>query len=130
MSAAGEQQTRRYDSPVRREQAAETRERILESGAALVHQQASWDWSGLTMRAVAAKAGVHERTVHRHFATERELRAAIVQRLLEESGISLEGLRLDDLPEQVGRLFGYLSSFTVAAVPLRRLDAGVSTRDS
>jgi AcrR family transcriptional regulator len=104
--------TRRYDSPVRRERTTETRERIVEAGSALVHDLSSWDWRGVTVRAVAARAGVHERTVHRHFATERDLRAAVLQRLLEESGVTVEGMRLDDLPGHVEQLFDYLSSFS------------------
>ena len=105
-------QTRRYDSPVRRERSAETRERIVEAGSALVHEFSSWDWRGVTVRAVATRAGVHERTVHRHFASERDLRAAVLQRLLEESGVVVEGLRLEDLPGHVQQLFDYLSSFS------------------
>lgn len=114
MSPESGAEPRRYDSPVRREQLAETRDRIIGAGAALVHEQTSWDWRGLTVRALAAKAGVHERTVHRHFATEQELRTTIMQRLLEESGVSIEGLRLHDVPSHVSQLFGYLATFALA----------------
>jgi AcrR family transcriptional regulator len=112
VSATPAKGTRRYDSPVRRERSAETRERIVDAGSALVHDLSSWDWRGVTVRAVAARAGVHERTVHRHFATERDLRAAVLQRLLEESGVTVEGMRLADLPSHIERLFDYLSSFS------------------
>jgi AcrR family transcriptional regulator len=104
--------TRRYDSPVRREQSAATRERIVEAGSALVHELSSFDWRGVTVRAVAARAEVHERTVHRHFATERDLRAAVLQRLIDESGVTIEGMRLEDLPGHVEQLFDYLASFS------------------
>lgn len=117
MGATSAEEPRRYDSPIRREQAAETKSKIVEAGAALVHERASWDWSSLTVRAVAAKAGVHERTVHRHFATERELRAAIVQRLLVESGVSIDGVRLEEVPQHVEQLYTYLSSFSTGAGP-------------
>jgi AcrR family transcriptional regulator len=80
---------------VRRERSAETRERIVEAGSTLVHELGSWDWRDLTVRDVAARAGVHERTVHRHFTTERDLRAAVLQRLIEEAGVTVEGMRLD-----------------------------------
>jgi AcrR family transcriptional regulator len=104
--------TRRYESPVRRERSAETRARIIQAGCDLVRDLSSWDWRGVTVRAVAVRAGVHERTVHRHFATERDLRAAVLQRLVEESGVTIEGLRLEELPEHVGQLFDYLALFS------------------
>jgi AcrR family transcriptional regulator len=104
--------TRRYESPVRRERSAETRTRIVQAGCELVRDLSSWDWRGVTVRAVAARAGVHERTVHRHFPTERDLRAAVLQRLVEDSGVTIEGLRLEQLPEHIEQLFDYLASFS------------------
>jgi len=120
--------TRRYDSPVRREQAAETRERIIDAGSALVHDLSSWDWQGVTVRAVAARAGVHERTVHRHFPTESDLRAAVLQRLIEESGVTVEGMELEDLPRHVEQLFAYLASFS--SPPERQPDAVLLALDA
>jgi AcrR family transcriptional regulator len=108
--------TRRYDSPVRRERSAETRERIIEAGSELVHDLSSWDWRSVTVREVARRAGVHERTVHRHFATEHDLRAALLQRLIEESGVTVEGMTLDELPGHVKQLFDYLASFSSSGV--------------
>jgi AcrR family transcriptional regulator len=110
--AAGDR--RRYDSPVRRRQVAETRERIVDSASALVHGFPTWDWHALTFRAVAEQAGVSERTVYRHFATERELRDAVMRRLEEEAGVSYQGLGLDDLPGVAALVFSSLSSFAVA----------------
>ena len=82
---------RTYDSPVRRAQMAETRERILDAGRALVHEFKSWDWRPLTFRAVAERAGVGERTVYRHFATEQALHEAVMQRLARRVGGRLRG---------------------------------------
>jgi AcrR family transcriptional regulator len=107
-------QRRRYDSPVRRQQIAETRARIVAAGAELVHGFPAWDWTNLTAAAVGARAGVSERTVHRYFSTERKLRDAVVQRLVEESGVTLEGLKLEEFAALAARLFAYLSSFAVA----------------
>ncbi|OAA27450.1 transcriptional regulator [Frankia sp. EI5c] len=104
---------RRYDSPVRRGRAAETRERIVTAGSALVHGFPTWDWSGLTFRAVADRAGVSERTVYRHFATERQLHDAVMRRLEEEAGLSYDQLRLADLPDLTRRVLASLSSFEV-----------------
>ena len=109
--------TRRYDSSLRRERAALTRDRIIDAGAALVHEFSSWDWRQLTVRAVAERAGVHERTVYRHFPTEEVLRAAVVDRLQEEAGLRPEDVTLDTIEDLVGRLFAYLPSFTSSAEP-------------
>lgn len=103
---------RRYDSPVRRERAALTRERIVDAGAALVHEFPSWDWRALTVRAVADRAGVHERTVYRYFPTEQLLRAAVVDRLEQEAGLRPEDVTFDTIEEHLSGLFGYLASFS------------------
>jgi AcrR family transcriptional regulator len=104
---------RRYDSPIRRQQVAETRDRIVAAGSALVHELPTWDWRELTFRAVAARAGVGERTVYRHFPTERHLRDAVMQRLEEEAGVVYEGLTLDALPTVTARVFASLHAFAV-----------------
>jgi len=106
---------RKYESPVRRQQAAETRERIVAAGAELVHGLPSWNWRELTVRAVAQGAGVNERTVYRHFATERELRDAVLRRLEEEAGDPVEGLTVDRFPAVVASLFDYLASFAATS---------------
>ena len=107
-------QRRRYDSPLRRERAAQTRGRILDAGAALVHTFPTWDWRDLTFRAVAERAGVGERTVYRYFPTERDLHDGVMRRLEEEAGVSFEGLALDDLPAITARSFGRLSTHAVS----------------
>ena len=111
---------RKYDSPVRRQQAAETRERILAAGSELVHGFARWDWRDLTVRAVAQRAGVNERTVYRHFSSERDLHEAVIRRLQEEVGDPIPDLTLDNFADVVARLFEYLSSF--AATPRKTTD--------
>lgn len=125
--------SRRYDSPLRRERAAQTRENILIAGTELVRHLSSWDWRKLTINAVAVRAGVHERTVYRHFPTEQDLRDALVHRLEEESGVSVDGLALGDIDGYVSQLFRYLSSLSAShgmpadpalvAIDQRRKDA-------
>ena len=105
---------RRYDSPVRRQRAAETRERILTAGAELLHGFPTWNWAALTVRAAAERAGVNERTVYRYFATERELRDAVLERFEEESGVDVAGLALDDVAAVTARMLEYVSSFPIA----------------
>ena len=42
------------------------------AGSELVHRISVRDWKKLTVRAVAERAGVNERTVYRYFGSERE----------------------------------------------------------
>src|ERR1700738_4556375 len=81
---------RSYNSPARQKAAAATRERIVGAGVRLVREFTTWNWDELTFRAVAERAQVSERTVYRHFPTERHLHDAIMQRLESEAGISYE----------------------------------------
>jgi AcrR family transcriptional regulator len=113
---ASEGSRRRYDSPVRRRQAAETRERIVAAGSELVHEFDSWHWDALTFRAVAERAGVGERTVYRHFPTEHHLHDAVMARLEEEAGVSYEGLDLGALPEIAARVFSSRRSFAARVI--------------
>ena len=126
---------RRYDNRARAEKAAQTRERIVAAGSELVHAFDSWNWRDLTFRSVAERAGVGERTVYRHFPTERHLRDAVMQRLESEAGISYEDVNLGNLGEVTGRVFASLQRFSVrdsvdtprdptfAGVDARRRDA-------
>jgi AcrR family transcriptional regulator len=52
--------------------------------------------------------------VYRYFATERELRDAVLERLEEESGVDVAGLALDDVAAVTTRMLEYVSSFPVA----------------
>ncbi len=114
---------RRYDSPVRRAQMAETRERILEAASALVREFRSWDWRPLTFRAVAERAGVGERTVYRHFATEQALHEAVMRQLAQESGVEFDGLTIDEVSKIGAKVFASMSTF--AAPPWMDVEEGV-----
>jgi AcrR family transcriptional regulator len=111
---------RRYDSRVRRAQADETRARILAAGSELAHRASRWDWTDLTARTIAAHAGVSERTVYRHFSTERQLHEALMRRLEQEAGVSYEEVGIDDLPAAASRLFATLPSFAVPPIFVQR----------
>ena len=108
---------RPYDATLRRERAADTRERIVAAGSALLHRSSIRDWRALTLRAVAAKAGVSERTVYRHFASERVLRDAVMRRLEQEAGIELAEMRLEDVADVAARIFAHVSSYPREAKP-------------
>lgn len=103
---------RKYDNSRRQSQG---RERILEAGLSLARSSRGWDWSTITFKAVAEAAEVSERTVYRHFATQRELHESLMLRINEQAAISYDGLTLDGLGELVERLFNSLSTFTRAS---------------
>ncbi|BBY91143.1 hypothetical protein MGALJ_08120 [Mycobacterium gallinarum] len=104
---------RTYDNRARQQKAAQTRERIVAAGSELVHAFDSWNWRDLTFKAVAERAGVGERTVYRHFPTERHLHDAVMQRLESEAGISYEDVDLANIDEVTARVFASLQRFSV-----------------
>jgi AcrR family transcriptional regulator len=108
---------RRYESPVRRQQAIETRERIIAAGCKMLRTSSIRDWRALTMRGVAEEAGVNERTVYRYFGNERGLRDAVMHRLEQKAGIELEGLQLEDVADIAARIFAHVSSYPVRPKP-------------
>jgi AcrR family transcriptional regulator len=101
---------------VREQRAAETRERIVAAGAELAHELSSWDWTALTFRAVAERAGVGERTVYRHFPAERLLHDAVMLRLNELAGVDYDALNLDGLGLLTARVFRSLGDYAAARV--------------
>jgi AcrR family transcriptional regulator len=119
-SATGEARPARraYDSTLRREKAAETRRRIVLAGSELLHASHVRDWRVLTVRAVARRAGVNERTVYRHFANERGLRDAVMAQVETEAGIELEGMALEDVAGVATRIFEHVSSFPLGPGPV------------
>jgi AcrR family transcriptional regulator len=110
---SGDSSRRRYDSPARRQQAAETRERIIAAGAELVRGFSTWKWDELTFRVVAERAGVSERTVYRNFPSERQLHDAVMARLEDEAGVSYDGMSLDGIAEVATRVFAALHRFAI-----------------
>lgn len=109
---------RSYNSPVRRQQAADTRARIVAAGVDVVHELADWDWAGLTFRAVAKRAGVSESTVYRHFASERELHGAVMERLHELAGVDYSTVTLDNVGAVAAQVVGSMAEFVAARVPV------------
>ena len=106
---------RPYRSRVREQKTADTRERILRAGVAIVERLSDLDWSAMTFQAVAQGAGVSKRTVFRHFATERELHDAVMQRFQERAGVSYEHVDLDSVAAVARRVFEALSNFAVSS---------------
>ena len=102
---------RPYDGTLRRERAAETRETDPRAGSELLHRSSVRDWKKLTVRAVAERAGVNERTVYRYFGSERGLRDAVMQRNEKEAGIDLAGMRLGDIATVAAQIFDHVAQY-------------------
>ncbi len=108
---------RGYDNRRRHQQAAETRDRIVTAATELLHGSSIRDWRGLTVRAVAERAGVSERTIYRHFGAERGLRDAVMRRQEQEAGIDLAALGLDDVAVFTERTLRHVSTYPRAPRP-------------
>lgn len=108
---------RRYDNTRRRELANETRDRIVDAGLDLLRQSTIRDWRGVTIRAVAERAAVNERTVYRHFANEEALRDAIMHKLELEVGVNLPELQLAGVADAAARIFRHVASYPRPAPP-------------
>ncbi len=107
---------RGYRSELRADQVAATRERIIDATVRVMAR----GLADVTMPAVAREAGVSVPTVYRHFATKRDLFAALQPHLQQRMGIdrivnptSIEGLR-DALESLIGGMDG-LDAVTRAA---------------
>jgi AcrR family transcriptional regulator len=86
--------SRRYESPLRRDQAAETRTRILEAARRLFEENG---YAATSMNAVAAEAGVALKTVYVAFVSKSGLLRALWHFLL----------RGDEAPDPVGERAWY-----------------------
>ena len=107
---------RTYDNRRRRESAERTRERIVSAGADLVRNSVR-DWRGVTIGAVAERAGVNRRTVYRHFANERELRDAVLEHQAGEAGVDITALELDGVAAAATSILRYVSQRPMQARP-------------
>jgi AcrR family transcriptional regulator len=117
MPVSSQASTRKYDSPIRRQRAAETRERVVTAGCRLLQNSSVRDWRALTIRGAAEEAGVNERTVYRYFGNEKGLRDAVMHRLEQKAGIDLEGMRLEDVADMTARIFAHVSAYPLRPKP-------------
>jgi len=89
----------------------------VQAGSALLHESDVRAWGSLTIRAVAERAGVNERTVYRHFGNEQALRHSVMRQLEAEAGVALEGMQLGDVAGQAVRIFRHVASYRMGAGP-------------
>jgi AcrR family transcriptional regulator len=99
---------RPYDITLRSERAAETRERIVVAGSDLLHRSFVRDWRALTIREVAERAGVNERTVYRHFG---------MHRIEQEAGLHLAVMQLEDVATVASSILEHVSSYPLESCP-------------
>jgi AcrR family transcriptional regulator len=74
---SGDVKRRPYESARRREQAEETRRRVLEAASETFRERG---WEGTSISSVAERAGVSEETVYARFGNKRALLGAAVER--------------------------------------------------
>jgi AcrR family transcriptional regulator len=75
--------SRAYGSPLRAQQAEETRERILDATVRVIAEGLAF----VSVPQVAREAGVSVPTVYRHFATKRDLLAAVYPHAVRRAGM-------------------------------------------
>lgn len=92
----------KYESPLREEQKAETRRRILAAAERLMQDA---ELGEMTFGAIAREAGVQERTVYRHFATKGDLLDALWEALDPRIGTASFPADERDLVERPRRVF-------------------------
>lgn len=106
---------RSYDNSLRAEQAAQTRQRILTAAQELLADPAG----PLTVPEVAARAGVSEPTVYRHFPSRAELLSAAAAHMSAALGQPPMPQRVEDVPAMVAAValyFGRHASWFRAAI--------------
>jgi AcrR family transcriptional regulator len=100
---------RPYRSELRAQQAEETRARILDAAVRVMAD----GFASVSIPAVAREAGVSVPTIYRHFATKRDLLAALYPHLVRRAGLNelTPPRSMDELRNGVRALFGHLDSF-------------------
>ncbi|MCC5950803.1 MAG: TetR/AcrR family transcriptional regulator [Acidimicrobiia bacterium] len=99
---------RTYRSPLRDEQARRTRDLILDSLVDLVAAEGAAE---LSIRDLADRAGVSERTVYRHFPDRAALLDGLADHVAERLGWVLHNAEIETLDEFVDAIPASFASF-------------------
>jgi AcrR family transcriptional regulator len=95
---------RRPGRPPRRDEAGDPREALLHAAGRLLGERGL---EALSLRAIAAAAGVTPAMVHYYFGDKRGLSDALLERALAQVLTRIAGAQaLDDLPATVASVFG------------------------
>ena len=118
---------RRYDNSLRTEQAAATRDRVVDASIAVLARGPD----ELSIPAVAAEAGVSVPTVYRHFPSKKALVDAVYDRYADEIDVSWPDnppRTLDELLERVPGVFARQEQVSPALRNVMSGPAGVRAR--
>lgn len=120
---------RTYNSALRQEQADATRERILEAMAAIYQEEGRIE--AATTRAVAARAGVREVTVYRHFPSREVLLQGLWAWLNRRNGVTV-GMpeHADEIALKVGPLYQTFDAAPGHILASIRSEEGLKIRSS
>lgn len=122
-------ETRPYNSRLRQEQAEATRERILDAMAGLYEAEGRLE--AATVRAVAARAGVREITVYRHFPNRELLLAGLWERLNRGAGVTVGMPEAPaELVSKMGPLFASFDAAPAHVLASLRTEEGLKVRSS
>ncbi|MDX1658475.1 MAG: helix-turn-helix domain-containing protein [Nitriliruptorales bacterium] len=119
-----ERDTRDYHSPLREQQALETRHRILRAAADLIVRGGL---VGFAMRDVAEEAEVSERTVYNHFPSRQALLDGLadwVDEQLREVDLQADPRDIDDLSGRIPAIMRALEDIGAPAHAMARLAIG------
>lgn len=120
---ADESGTRPYHSPLRERQAADTRRDILRAAAEIIAGDGLTDFS---MRSVAARAKVSERTVYHHFPSRQVLLDGLAEWVddqLRELRLQADPRDIEDMPGRIAALFSAFEDIGAPALAMARLAA-------
>jgi AcrR family transcriptional regulator len=102
-----------YQSELRAEQAATTRQRIIEASL-----QGFAPWSpNMPFDEIAKRARVSERTVYRHFPTQKDLFDAVAAHVIARSGWNPDEVEADTLGATVAHAFTYFGTLLERTAP-------------
>ena len=109
MTRIANSRTRAYGSPLRAQQAEETRGRILDATVRVMARGVA----SLSIPDVAREAGVSVPTIYRHFGTKRDLLAAVYPHVVRRAGLDQQAppRSLDKLRDGVRSYLDHLDSF-------------------
>jgi AcrR family transcriptional regulator len=109
MTRIANSKARAYGSPLRAQQAEETRERILDATGRVMARGVAF----VSIPQVAREAGVSVPTVYRHFATKRDLLAAVYPHAVRRAGMDelVIPRSMDELRGQLRAFFARTDSF-------------------